>query len=497
MTTPSSTAPLRLVATPRSKGPLVPGQAAIFDLSLENHDTVAHELPALSGNQTTPLVRVHDEKGTLLFEGAPLERSERANTLGGEPQLHPTAMFQLAPGDRRSTHVDAWGLGGPLGPGTYSFEAEHRGGLAPALVSARIPFTIVPARVESCAWSYESPGRLCSLLAWTALAPNASAPELLVRLSAFGNHLAPQEGGLSFGPVAPGSALALSQIAPGGRGARLGWVAALAGNRVTLTRHNNAHPGWTSGPVALPLDTAELVPRFPDRGHALLLATGSRAGSPALAGVLVAENMPSPPTPWLVPLSAPPRHAACLFGPTGTLTLLLESDDGSTTRFSRLEIDEQGKLVSPEQVVRQSPNRCAGLTADLRPGAPPAFVILESSRALPDRALLVRIPESGPPPPIQAFAPMAGWPKASDPAGERPLAASNLQLEIAYDGIPLITFTDELGRVHGGRLDGSSLTVLQGPSGSAPRCLHTAALRARSATAYFDDDGALRRIGER
>jgi hypothetical protein len=489
--------PLTLVATPRSKDALVPEQAAIFDLSLQNHDTVPHELATLSGNQTTPVARVHDAAGTLLFEGAPQERSDRVGAQAGEPQLEPTTLAQLAPGAEETSSLDAWGVGGPLGPGRYLFEVEHRGGSAPALVSPRVPFTVTSARVERCTVGYESPGRLATVLAWTATASGKQAPSLFVRLSAFGNHLVPQEGAFDFGPVAAGADLALSQIAPGGRGARLGWVAALGGSTVELIRHNHAHPGWRSGLIALPLGDAQLVPRFPDRGHALLLATGKHAGGAALAGALVVENAPSPPTPWVVALAALPVRAAALFGPTGSVTLLLASDDGSSTRFSRLEVDESGKVVAPEQLVRTSPNRLAGLVADLRPGAPPAFVILETSRTLADRSILVRIPLSDPPPPIVAFAPMAGWPQAHAPGGDRPHSAADLQLEVLYDGTPQMAFTDELGRVFGGRLDGSALSLLRDAPLGHGRCVHLAALRGREATACFDDDGALRPIGAR
>jgi hypothetical protein len=491
-TRPQTEQPITLSAAPRGwTGPLLPEQAVTFDLALANRSPAPLEITLLDGNPGTLVLRAYSDAGALLVEAA-LDDGHGGH--GHEPNDRPVKTRILAAGAEVNTYLSLWDVTAPLPPGRYAFEVEQRGATTPIVVSNRVPFEITSARVDAAALDYESPTRMASLLAWTATRADGASPELLARFSETGNHERTFHGAALQGRVPAGARVAVSRIAPGGSGAWLGWIAVAAPGQIELFRHNNAAPAWRSGPIALAVSDALPVPRFPDRGHAVMLATGSRGGSPILAGAVVKESAAAP-VPWVVPLAALPSRAAAVFGPSGPITLFFASDDGATSRVSRLDVDESGAVAAAEQLVRTTPNRVIGMVADMRAGQPPSVVVLESNRATPNRMALSRLPLSGAAPPVASFAPLAGWPLTVDQAGERPLEAAELVLEVALDGSIDIAIVDELGRLHAGKLDAAGLRLVRDPSHGRAHAAHFAALRDRERPGCFTDAGMIDRTG--
>lgn len=493
MTTRSPTdQPITLSAAPRGwTGPLLPEQAVTFDLTLANRSPAPLEITLLDGNPSTLVLRAYSDAGGLLVEAA---LGDGHGGHGHEPNERPIKTGILPAGAELTTYLSLWDVTAPLPPGRYAFEVEQRGATAPIVISNRVPFEITSARVEAAALDYESPARMVSLLAWTAARADGAPPELLARFSETGNHARTSHGAASQGRVPAGARVAVSRIAPGGSGAWLGWIAAASPGQIELFRHNNASPAWRSGPVALPLADALPVPRFPDRGRAVMLATGSRGGSPVLAGAVVQENAAAPAA-WVVPLAALPLRSAAVFGPSGPITLFFASDDGATSRVSRLDVDESGAVVAAEQLVRSTPNRVVGLVSDMRAGQPPSVVVLESSRAAPNRLALSRLPLAGAAPPVASFAPLAGWPTTVDQAGERPLRAEELVLDVALDGSLDLAIIDETGSLHAGKLDPAGLRLVRDTSHGRAHAAHFAALRDGEWPGCFTDAGMIDRAG--
>lgn len=474
-----------------------PEQAAAFDLTLKNQTGAAEALLAIDGNMTTPLVRAFDAKGGLLFEKSGGDMGERIAGGMGPIVPPPPQTITLEPGGSESLWVNLWTYHEPLHLGAYVFEAAHhlKAAGGPLLVSNRIPFEIVPARVLSAALGYESSTRMASTLAWIA-APkdDRGAPRLLVRLSAFGNHSSVQQGATDLGEVPKDARLSVSQIPPDGKANWLGWVAVVTPHGVELVRHNMTQLMARTGPIALPIADAVPIPRFPDRQHAVFLATGQGASGPLLVGVVAPPSGPPGPV-WTVPLGASPQMAVCAFGMSGPISVLVSSDDGQLTRVSRVDVDESGAVVSPEQVVRTTPNRVIALAVDMRPRAAQSFVILESNRTMPDRLALTRLPLVGAPPPIVALAPLGGWPAEGENAARHALPAEAIAVEVGLDGLPRAALTDARGRLFGGALDGTPLALLSDGGGAKALFPHLAAMSASIEIACFTEEGFLFHAG--
>ena len=483
---------LALVLSPKGwSGPLLPEQGPIFAIHLQNGDTVSHAVTSLDDHPEMLIARLYDDSGALLRESAP------GDGQGGhhhEPRERAFEPVDLAPSAELASEVNLWEHGEPLGPGRYAVEIEQRGPTAPVLVSNRFPFEITAATIDTCAVGFDSPARISSILAWIATRPGARSSELLVRLSAAQNHLAVREGALDHGAVSTGTRLSLSRIAPGGHGAWLGWIALTTPGQVELIRHNNAHPQWRTGPLPFPLADAIPVPQFPDRDGAVYLATGTVGGRPALGGLVVHEKV-QPSASWTVHLGNVPVRAACAFGPSGAISVLTVSDDGTGAKIARIDVDENGTVLTPEQVVRTTPNRVVGLAADLRADAPASFVVLESNRTMPDRLALIRLPLAGQAPPIVPFAPLAGWPQISENGVTRALAATELAFDVGPDGTAELLIIDERGRLYGGRLDGAGGFLRRDPGTGKAHCAHLAPLGEHDAFGSFGDLGLLQRPG--
>ncbi len=474
---------------------LLPEQAAAFDLALKNGSAAPEKGVAVDGNMSTPVVRVLNEKGELLFEKSGQAMGERvAGNFGALPPV-PPKMITLDPGAEQALWVNLWSYHDPLGFGAYTFEAMHHWKTDGAvLTSRRVPFAIVPAKVSSAALGYDSSSKMASVLAWIAAASDGKEPpKLLVRLSGFGNHANVQQGATDLGRVPQDARVAVSQIPPDGKPNWLGWVAAVSSSGVELVQHNMTQPLYRTGMLPLRVQGAVAVPRFPDRGHAVFLAVGRGSSGPELTGFTVKPG--AGPTPaWVIPLASPVMMAACSFGASGPITVLMSFDDGQSTKVSRIDVSETGIVLAPEQVVRTTPNRLVAMEVDMRPNATPGFVILEQSRAIPDRLAMVRLPLSGAPPPIVPFAPLLGWPTAEDGGQKRLLPATAIDVEVGFDGVPRALVADERGRLFGGKLDGSALTQLR--EGGAPSLFpHIAALGAGVKSACFTQDGLLAHVG--
>lgn len=238
----------------------------------------------------------------------------------------------------------------------------------------------------------------------------------------------------------------------------------------------------------LPVSDALPVPRFPDRQHAVFLATGNGKDGTKLTGVVVREGERAP-RPWGVPLSSRVTRSACLFGATGAISLLFASEEGRTTGFILLDVDETGKVTKDERVVRATPNEVLALTADMREGAPPAFLVLEADREKHDHLALVRLLLTGKSE-VMNLTPMPGWPVTGEREERKPLRAAEVFLDVGPDGSAWAAMVDDQGNLYGGRLDRSLMLVREAKraKGLFP---HVAALRRSLTISCFTADGMI------
>jgi hypothetical protein len=474
---------LALEAKLRGGPRLAAEQAATFDLVLQNLGTAERTVPSLELNTFSPLVRVFDADGQRLVQARPLEAEHRVVGEMGEPGPTAPQMVTLPAGGAQKTFVELWRFTDPLPRGRYTFEVSHRAGDVD-VTSPRVEFEVVDARVASCATSYDSAARVTSLLGWAADVEGVGA-RALARLSAFGRHAVPQKGAtpLGAGPIA------IAHRGVDGSSAWAGWVALVAPGGVELVRHTFTVERWRSGAIDVGIAAPRLVPRFPDRGHALVLATGvDAAGQGRLAGGVVASGASAPRAAWQLPLGAVPEHTACLFAQAGPITLLLSSDDGRESRVALLDVDEGGAVVQAESVVRASPGRVRAVVAAITRRGAPGFVLYEGDRQRHDHGSLVFIATDRSEPRVEALAPVPGWPAIAAPGGARPAEASEVALEIGVDGTAWLALVDERGRLYGGALP-AGLAALREEGTS--RCPHIAALREHGTISCFTERGAL------
>jgi hypothetical protein len=446
--TPSAT----LIIKPRGEasGPFLPEQEVPFDIALRNDGSARAEFVSISGNMNTPVIRVRDASGTLLGQYTRRNASERMNGDASTRVQRQPKMVRLAPGAEDQTFFNVWRYREPLGPGNYSVEVAHRP--APAadpIVSQRIPFSIVRAKVITAAMGFESAQRFSTILAWLAAA-EGGRPRLLARLSGMAGHGGLNAGATMLGEYPAETRLAVGEIPPEGEMNWMGWIAAVTGSHAELIRHNMIVPAWRSGPLALPLQDAVPVPRFPDRGHAVLLVTGSGQSGPVLCGLVVEEEGGAQHRPWTLPLPLKPQHSACLFGAHNPIILLFAGDDGRQSSLYRLVVDESGKMLVPAERVRQTENVVLAVASDLRLGETPTFLVLEAERDKLDRNTLVHVPLRGPAAEAEPRQ-MGNWPKDSEGRAGMPAAVA---IEAAGSDVA-IALTDAQGRLFGGTAAGS------------------------------------------
>jgi hypothetical protein len=481
---------LILTAVPRNDSgkPLLPEEAPQFELHLRNEGSAAQTLTSISGSLYSPTVRLFDDAGNGLGSYTPAARGQR--NIGDLSRFRPPPPrpVTLAPGAEETIVVNLWAYRDPLPPGRYHFDALHSAG-EELLTSNRVPFEIVPAQVQAMALSYDTAQRTNSVLAWLAIPAGGQASRLLIRISGFASQATAQVGATAHGDFPSGSRLAVSAKPPDSTAPpALGWVGTISGDKLQLIEHSMSEPRWRAPVVTLPLSAAVPVPRFPDRVHAVFLATGSGKQGPALAGV-VAQEGGGVPKPWLVPLSAVALHSACAFTMQGAITVLFSSDDGQHSRLHRIDLNEDGSVASQERVVRETANEVLAVAADMRSGTPTSFVVLEASREMHDQLAFVKFPLSGESR-ATGLRVTAGWPTASVGSERKPSRAQSLTLEIDNEGLPWVTLTDDRGDLIGGRMDGALSVLREGRVGIAV-LPHIGALARGVTVSSFNRDGTL------
>jgi len=510
---------LALIVSPRDSedARFLREQSVAFNLALHNEGTTPQTVLAISSNRSTPVLRILDADGKPIGEYTPNDMFNRMLKSRGRRRPPPKSI-EIKPGLVNTTWVNLWTYMPPLPSGSYAFEIRHftDSGSAP-MTSNRLSFEIMDARVLNHAIAYESFSRMVSTLAWVAEPYDERyKPRLLLRLSNFSAHHTIQQGSTFCGEVSADTLLALSQIPPGERSSWLGWLSVVSDNKVELIQHNMTFPRWRSGPMELSLTDIQPLPRFPDRGYAVFLATGTDLdGKAALTGLVVKEGE-ADPSPWTLPISTNPTRSACAFDVTGPISLLLvseeENSEGKTiTLITRLDVDESGQIATPERIIRTTENKALAVAVDMRPNAPQAFIVLEAHPQKYDHLALIRIPVDGKPE-IPELASLEGWPAMTragkdyewppgqgtvDRASEVriPLAATQVSLEIDLNGTPWMAMVDEQGDFYATRLDGQPLTFLRENGEFQSESLHIAALSRGLTISCFSQRGALVHLG--
>jgi hypothetical protein len=490
--TPATNPTIQLLVSPRANRPtfLYPEQTADFDIVLLNAGGTAAKVKALEGNLDTPLIRMFGTRGII---GEFDKRAMGARMAGDAATLvQPSPqMVTLAPGARNATWANLWSFHDALPPGSYSVDVVHELDEAGSSVTSdRLKFEIVPVRVADAALGYDSRNRSQTLLAWLSGMERATKLRLLVRESGFAGHGSLHQGGTMLGEYDPGSRVAVSHLPWDARIAPVGWVAVFPKDgRVDVIRHASTFPQGSAAHVNLGLRNAMPVPRFPNRGHAVVLATGLSAnGSPELAGALVALD--GGKAAWHVPLKAMPKLTTCAFMQTGGIQLLLVSDDGKQSVVRKIEVDENGKVLSPEQTIRTTNNEIVAVAVGQR--SPQAFfLMLESDRKQHGQMTLWKTPASGQPNlTMTDLGSVRGWPARQATEGPQMQPARTLTLEQAPDGSAWIAMTDPKGDLYCGQVDGT-LTLLREAKGSELLFPHVAALRTGVACFGFESNGSM------
>jgi hypothetical protein len=535
---------LELTAAPSGgRNHLLPEQAASFDLVFRNLSSREERFLSMTGNAGTPDFRLYDDAGRLLGQFAP--------TAGGAMgsghikfEESPPAFVYLMPGVQDGASVNLWNYTASLPPGRYRLQVSHHAQEGGAVVPANpVGFDIVPALVTHAAMNYSTSAHAGSLLSWIAQAADRkSAPELLIRLSANGRHDAVLSGAWPAGSVESGADLASGALPPFSQAGHEGWLAIASGGKVEMLHHVFAQVDWRSGPIPLPLANIRMVPGFPDRQHALFLATGhSRPGSPVLLGLpltadparnakprIARQNLqpgPSSPIgidlnapltpggaagkpfslpapapapkrdlpayhPWTVPLKGDPIRAAVAFDAEGPVSVLLVYDDHGRPQLSRIDMDEAGKMTAPERqlLTGQESTGILAIAVDQRKDHPISFVVLAGDRRQHNRLALIRLPLQGAPV-SKDFPALAGWPMKTENGHSVPLAVAEAAMDIAQDGTPWLAMVDETGHFYGGPLNGSPLALLRDHG----KCSHpfVAALSERVTPGCFTETGQL------
>jgi hypothetical protein len=487
---------LRLEITPASQatGPLFPEQSAEFNVFLRNTGPDAVSAIRLDGDFSTPAYSLFDAAGKEIGRFTQANLVARAGFDLGTKSPPVAEMGNLPPGRADQTKFNAWNFVRPYPPGGYAVQVSHRlsaGG--PMIASERLPFQIAKAHVASAAPGYDNPSRSSSVLAW--LASSHAAEEnlrLLVRLSTPKGYSFLLAGATTHGDFPAGSRVAVAQIAPGVSQGVLGWLAVASARQAILIRHNLTYPYWRSSAIPLPIDHPLPVPRFPDLGtDAIFLATGASANGASLVGVTV--NQPKGVTAqWTVPLLAAPVMTACALRLKRLLSVLLVVNHQSGSQISRIDVTLEGKVVSPEKVVRSSPDTVVAVAPGMDP-ASGSFVAMETQSSRPDRYALVRIPLSGG---VQAggMQEFRTWPV--DIAGA-PVSPRSFFVEELSETAVGFAFTGPDGEFGAGRIAPKpTLSKFRGRSESATLFPHLASLKSGITPACFTAEGRLFIAGE-
>jgi len=486
---------LQLAASLRddSGGRLLPEQSAFFNLRLLNQGSGVAEAYGLDQNKDTPVFGVFDGHGQGLRQVTHRNMIHRFVSVKGEPSPETPVLIQIAAGKSSGTFVDLWSYMDPLPKGSYQFGAFHliQPGSETRLESNRVPFEVVDAAVSDAALGYVNNRRDHSVVLWVAVPEGSGTPQLLGRLSTLGRHSRAQVSGRALGPVDPGSLVAIGGKPKEGTPTDEGWFAVTHDDSVQMLQHFETNPQWRSERVPLGIGHARPVPGFPDRGHALFLATGTKPdGGAALAGVSV-EAEAGVKTKWLTPLLAEPALSACLFGPSSSVKVAFGVFRASGTRIWSVEVDEAGKVLVAQTPLHASPRQLLALIADQRPGQTSAFLALESDPAQPDHLTLTRLPVTGKEEMIKLGA-VPGWPHTNGKAA----SAHRIHMDAGWDGKPRIALVTATGQYFAGLLDGSPLMQpAPGVKGNSILTPFVVAVRGGVMYSGFTDRGYLVHFG--
>ena len=489
--TAANATPAQLTISTRANrpSPLYPEQAADFDLVLRNSSQQPLTVKALEGNLDTPVIRLFGSQGLI---GEFDKRAMGARMVGDVSTLMQPSpnMVTLAPDGEDTTWVNLWSFHAALPPGAYAFDVVHDlNGSGLQLTSERMKFNVVPVHVSDVALGYDSRNRFQSLVAWLAGSEPTAKLRLLLRESGFAGHESLHQGATAIGEYEVGARVAVSQLAWDAQATPVSWLAVFSPDGTAdLVEQAGTVPQGPVARVALGVRAPLPVPRFPNRGHAVVLATGASPKGPALAGAVVPEE--GNPLPWLVPLTSTPQLSACAFTQTGGIEVLLVSDDGRQSTVRRLEVDENGKVLSPEQTLRTTPNAITALAVGQR--SPQAFfLLLEADRIRHDHVAVLRIASTGetktPDPELPQ---VKGWPSTRTAEEPQAQAARALTLEQAPDGGVWLAMTDVRGDLYCGRANGS-LSLVRESKGSDLLFPQVAALRDRVSCFGFAADGQM------
>ena len=533
---------LHLTVAPSNWTQLFPEQAATFDLILHNASDSEATVLSLTGNGSTPILRLFDSQGRPLGQFDPGLRQKRT---GGHKQYTPPPpeIAYIRNGFDDGTVVNLWSFIDPLPPGHYSLQASHQYSPEGSWMDSKpVSFEIIPARISSVGTGYSTSNHISAVTSWVASSANGGgAAEALIRLSAPGHLESVRRGAFPIGPIPPATRLSTSGLPPYSDYGDAGWISLIDNSKLELIQHRMARVSWRSGEIPVPVTNLQAVARFPDRGHAVFLGTGvNAAGKPVLAGLRVeaddkrnaappqqgrqlqpgpsastvmhneppiipadpeeiaraAERRkpparpPLPPySPWFVPLAGRPVHSMALFEMEGPISVLLVYEEQGKVTFAQIDVDESGKVLAPERVLGASPAKLLGLAVDARQGSPLAFVALMATDPnRPDRLGLLRLPLVGPGK-MSGVPAFQGWPTRTENGVSHPLQATETAFEMAQDGTPWFAMVDETGRLFGGPLNGSAMPLLR----SKDKCSHPllAALNEQVSPGCFTEAGLL------
>lgn len=470
---------------------LVPEECAYFDVALHNSGASAMKAYDLDNNMDSPVYTLYNSAGGQIQSVTHETMTERMTGGGmGEPMDVPPSLVTVPPGGSKASFLDLWNYMTPPGKGLYGLGARDRTADGAWIESNRLRFEIVDAQVKDVAFGYEDVMRGSSLLLWVAIPEGGGAPLLLARLSTLDIHRVAQWSGNPLGTVDAAARLAIAGKPIEGTPNDVGWFAVVEHGQAELIHHFRTSPQWRSPKIALPAADFRPVPGFPDREHAVFLATGSGPHGAALAGVKTLEDEKMG-NAWSVPLEAAPRFAVCAFRKTGPIALLLVSYGNGQTRLSRMDVDEDGKVAAAQHMARTTSNHVLALAVDQRPGQPQAFVAVEQDPNEADRLFVTRVPLQGEVQ-VREIPHQTGWPVRQG----RPAQTHTAELQIAWDGRPILAMSDETGRYYAGSLQEGSLMEVGGAANGAQAIgLHIAALKRQIAFGAFTAAGKLEFLG--
>jgi len=446
---------------------LVPEQSAFFDVALRNSGDSPVEVVDLDGNQQTPIFELYSDSGAVLAKADGDDLFSRFGADTGEPMPEKLAVRSLPAGKGLSSWVDLWSYMEPQKKGQYFFGARHKVSRDSAAFeeSNRVPFEIVDAEVQSYDLAYEDSSQSASFLAWIAKPVPGELPKLLLRLSASGNQCTAQRSGNPLGPV---------------RGRCFGWVAVTSRNQVQFIRHFRTRPEWKSESLELPLSEALPCPGFPDREHAIFLATGKNpSGQPVLLGMIVRDKPETPipavpkgqlppparpsgpmkkPVPWMTPLKAMPTRVACSFAASGGIAVLLVAESEEQSSVSLIVVNEGGNPEQEEKALYKTSNRILVVSKDNRTEGSASFVILESERRAFNHLVVKRVSGTGAVEVLHDFG-VVDWPRRGGD-GKPFEPSAELDFKLSLEGKPWLALTDSDGNLYGGALAISDSPVI-------------------------------------